>query len=323
MSVTPTQIFYAIYSFNLIVFIWEFYLSYRQYRVHYNNKKRPDHVAEIISEEDYDKARLYELDNHRFGFFHDIFEQIRISIILWTNFAAYLWGVSGKITSDYYGENEIIQSLVFCFIYSALDLVFSLPFDYYDNFVIEEKFGFNKQTRSFFFVDHLKKFVVDSALNAPLIFVIVWIIKNSGHYFFIYAWLFASLFEFAIMHVYPEFIAPLFDKYSALPESELKEKIEALATRVNFPLTKLYVVEGSKRSSHSNAYMYGFWKNKRIVLYDTLLSPEMNEQLKKGNNQPIEEKKSEEEFSDEEEGSEEEQESLGMSDDEVVGVLAH
>jgi len=129
-----------------------------------------------------------------------------------------------------------------------------------------------------------------------------------------------------MMTIYPEFIAPLFDKYTPLPESELKTKIEALASKVEFPLKKLYVVQGSKRSSHSNAYMYGFWNNKRIVLYDTLLSPELNKQLQKILD---EEKKESDKVAPEtdedntKEKEDEQKKKLGMSDDEVVAVLGH
>jgi len=331
MAVTPAEIFYALYSFSLLTFIWEFYLSYRQYRVHYEAEKRPAHVSEIMSEEDYDKARLYKLDKHRFGFIRSIFGQIETSFVLLTNFTAFLWYFSGDITSKYYGESEIVQSLLFCFIQSVMDTIISTPFSYYDSFVIEEKFGFNKQTRPFFFMDRIKKFVVSLALTAPIICAIIWIIKSSGPYFFVYVWVFISFVTFVMMTIYPEFIAPLFDKYTPLPESDLKTKIEALAAKVEFPLTKLYVVEGSKRSSHSNAYMYGFWNNKRIVLYDTLLSPEMNEELKALHNPPTTDKKTDEVINEEEKPVETEKlekepevkKSLGMNDDEVVAVLGH
>jgi len=121
-----------------------------------------------------------------------------------------------------------------------------------------------------------------------------------------------------MMTIYPEFIAPLFDKYTPLPDSDLKRRIEELASRVSFPLKKIYVVQGSKRSAHSNAYMYGFWKNKRIVLYDTLLSKEMNDKLKEAGTSELTEDSS---------GGENKEVSsdrkAGMSDDEVLAVLGH
>jgi len=149
---------------------------------------------------------------------------------------------------------------------------------------------------------------------------------------------------FVFMTIYPEYIAPLFDKYTPLPDSELKTKIEDLASRISYPLKKIFVVEGSKRSAHSNAYLYGFWNNKRIVLYDTLLSEEFNALLKKNdkmncepNAENEEPRKSDEKeissvsnpVSDETEKLTEKSEGVskkkprGMSDDEVVAVLGH
>jgi STE24 endopeptidase len=105
----------------------------------------------------------------------------------------------------------------------------------------------------------------------PVTAGLIFIIQAGGDYFFIYAWLFALTVTLVIVTVYADYIAPLFDKFTPLPDGELRTEIEKLASSINFPLTKLFVVEGSKRSSHSNAYFYGFFKNKRIVLFDTLL----------------------------------------------------
>lgn len=99
----------------------------------------------------------------------------------------------------------------------------------------------------------------------------IWIVKNGGDYFFVYLWIVSVVVSLFMMILYPEVIAPLFDKYTPLPDGELKKKIEELAASLKFPLYKLFVVEGSKRSSHSNAYLYGFHKHKRIVLFDTLI----------------------------------------------------
>ena len=105
----------------------------------------------------------------------------------------------------------------------------------------------------------------------PILSLLIYIIRAGGDYFFIYAWLFVSLVSFVLILSYADYIAPLFDTFTPLEEGELKTRIEELAKSLNFPLYKLYVVEGSKRSAHSNAYMYGFYKSKRIVLFDTLI----------------------------------------------------
>ena len=151
----------------------------------------------------------------------------------------------------------------------------------------------------FFAKDKLKKFVVMQIISLLLTSGVIWIIKNGGDNFVWYLWIFSVFMTLVMMIVYPEVIAPLFDKYSPLPEGELKQKIEALASSVNFPLYKLFIVEGSKRSSHSNAYMYGFHKSKRIVLFDTLVK----EYYKPSDDNPIE--------------------NQGCENDEVVAILAH
>ncbi len=147
----------------------------------------------------------------------------------------------------------------------------SLPWNIYYTFVLEEKHGFNKQTFGFFIKDNIKKFIVTILLTLPILALLIYIIKIGGDYFFVYAWLFTTIVALFLITIYADYIAPLFDKYTPLPEGELRTRIEELAKSLTFPLYKLYVVEGSKRSVHSNAYMYGFHKAKRIVLFDTLI----------------------------------------------------
>merc|ERR1711973_539766 len=175
-------------------------------------------------------------------------------------------------------ESEIYRSMTFILLSNVMSTVIFMPFSVYSTFVLEEKHGFNKQTAGFFVKDQIKKFIIGQLIMLPLIAIIVKIVQWGGEYFFVYLWLFVVVFTLFMMIVYPEFIAPLFDKYVPLPEGELKTEIESLAASIEFPLYKLFVVEGSKRSSHSNAYFYGFFNFKRIVLFDTLL--EEGERLK-------------------------------------------
>lgn len=158
--------------------------------------------------------------------------------------------------------------LLLATLFSALT---GLPWSLYNTFVIEEKHGFNHQTLDFFMKDAIKKFVVTQCILLPVSSLLLYIIKIGGDYFFIYAWLFTLVVSLVLVTIYADYIAPLFDKFTPLPEGKLKQEIEVMAKNIDFPLTKVYVVEGSKRSSHSNAYFYGFFKNKRIVLFDTLL----------------------------------------------------
>ncbi|CAI4228493.1 unnamed protein product [Auanema sp. JU1783] len=298
----PTNIFRAVLLGNWIVFLWDLYLSWRQYKVHERNARRPNEVADLITEEDYNKARSYKLDKHRFSFAQGIYGQLLTTVVLCYQFLPKLW---------YLCDGLPLQSVAFTVLSSLVSTVVDLPWSLYDTFVIEEKHGFNKQTLGFYLKDTVKKLVVSSLLTTPIVYGLEWIVLYGGEYFFVYTWLFVSVIIFVLMTIYPAFIAPLFDKYIPLPDGPLKTAIEQLAASVSYPLTKLYVVHGSKRSAHSNAYMYGFWKNKRIVLYDTLLSGEEKEKVIKECAEAGEEKQDEKE------------KARGMSNDEVVAVLGH
>ena len=154
-----------------------------------------------------------------------------------------------------------------------------LPFSIYNTFVLEEKHGFNQQTLGFFVKDKLKKLIVTEIVLVPFVGAITKIVQWGGDYSVLYLQGFLEFFKLFMLIVYPEVIAPLFDKYTPLPDGKLRTEIENLAATVEFPLHKLFVVEGSKRSSHSNAYFYGFYKFKRIVLFDTLLEEKEREKL--------------------------------------------
>jgi len=146
-----------------------------------------------------------------------------------------------------------------------------MPFSLYSTFVVEQRHGFNNQTIGLYFVDLLKSQLIMAVLMFPFMSAFLWIIKSTGDNFFFYVWLIVMGFQLVIITVYPTFIQPFFNKLTPMEEGELRTRIEELAARINFPLKKLYVIDGSKRSGHSNAYFYGFGKNKHIVLYDTLI----------------------------------------------------
>jgi STE24 endopeptidase len=222
------------------------------------------------------------------------------------------------------------------------DLV-GLPWTVYSVFVLEQKHGFNNQTVGFFIKDQIKGMLVKYILLSIIISGILFFIGWGGNYFFIYTWLFICIVVFVMMTIYPSFIAPLFDTYTPLPGGQLKTGIEDLAQGLNYPLRKIFVVDGSTRSSHSNAYMYGFYKNKRIVLFDTLLEvglvPEVDK-LRKNRKaqklpQPVEDAEGDEgkpfeasEVDKDEETKEDDKpsqpnEKKGCNQEEVLAVLAH
>lgn len=209
------------------------------------------------------QARLYALDNAKFGFVKGVFDEF-LSTILMLFFAFKLfWDKAGSLTHVVGSQpsNEIVRSLVFIWMFNLFSTIIGIPFKVYKTFVIEERHGFNQQTTAFFIKDQIKAYFISQIIMLPLMAAIIKIIEAGGDYFFVYLWVFVFGFTIFMMIVYPEFIAPLFDKYTPLPEGELRTQIETLAASIGFPLYKLFVVEGSKRSTHSNAYFYGFFKS--------------------------------------------------------------
>lgn len=155
-------------------------------------------------------------------------------------------------------------------LYTLIEMVLGLPFSIYSTFVLEAKYGFNKQTIGTFVTDLVKSTLLSMALGAPLIAALIAVIHWGGDSFFLFVFLFIVVLQLFMTTIYPVVIAPLFNKFTPLEEGSLRQKIEKVAAQVHFPLTKIFVMDGSKRSAHSNAYQYGFGSNKRIVLFDTL-----------------------------------------------------
>ncbi len=152
-----------------------------------------------------------------------------------------------------------------------LSSIIDLPFDYYQTFTIDERFGFNKMTPKMFFNDLIKHAFVGILLGAPLLFAALWLMQGAGEYWWLYLWLVWSGFNLLMLAVYPTFIAPLFNKFTPLADESLKQRIETLLTKCGFKSQGLFVMDGSTRSSHGNAYFTGFGSAKRVVFFDTLL----------------------------------------------------
>lgn len=150
---------------------------------------------------------------------------------------------------------------------------------YYKTFVLEEKFGFNKQTVKLWVTDMIKGQALGIVLGTPIISAVLKIIQKTGNSFFYYLWLFTIFVQIFAITIYPVVILPLFNKLSPLEPGDLKTGVEALAQKLNFPLHQLYVIDGSKRSAHSNAYFYGLPWEKHIVIYDTLIEKSSTEEV--------------------------------------------
>jgi len=154
----------------------------------------------------------------------------------------------------------------------AISSVIDLPLALYRQFVIEEKFGFNRMTIKLFIVDLIKQTALGLAIGTPVLIAVLWLMAQMGNMWWLYVWLFWCGFNLLILFIYPTWIAPLFNKFTPLDDAALKARIEALLARCGFASSGLFVMDGSKRSNHGNAYFTGFGKTKRIVFFDTLLS---------------------------------------------------
>ncbi|CAH1764735.1 1230_t:CDS:2 [Entrophospora sp. SA101] len=268
-------------TFSWAVYTFEQYLSYRQY-LKIKEPKPPkslQHIEEVIKK--FSKTQEYSLDKARFSFVSTLISQIQSTWIIVFDILPWLWSLSGDwlVYAGYEKDYEITHSLVFTVVFILMTYLMSLPFSLYYTFVIEERHGFNKMTVGLFFMDMIKGFLIAGVIGLPILALLLQIIKWSGDSFYFYVWIFTIIINFVLLTIYPTLIQPLFNKVTPLPKEELRSQIEALASRVSFPLKKLYVIDGSKRSSHSNAYFYGFFKNKRIVLYDTLIEQADTEEI--------------------------------------------
>lgn len=212
----------------------------------------------------------------KFGFISGLCNQLKSIAILYFNVYPMVWAAAGTVVARFFPgrfSGEITQSLLFMYMLGWIDLIYGLGFSYYHSFVLEEKFGFNKMTVKLWLTDMVKGQALAIAFGIPIGSAFLAIIKRTGQNFFYYLWVFMLVVQISAMTLYPILIVPMFNKLEPLKPGKLKESVEALATKLKFPLAELQVIDGSKRSAHSNAYFTGLpWiGKKKIVIYDTLL----------------------------------------------------
>ncbi|KAJ1934359.1 zinc metalloprotease, partial [Kickxella alabastrina] len=267
--------------FSWATYLWEAKLDIRQ-RDRLHEVRRPAAIAPFISRQAYLEANAYGLDKSSLGLVKNVFMQIQTTVIIIYDLTPWLWTIVGDAMDEYLGygpEYEITRSIAYFLAATYVSTFLSLPFDLYSTFVVEKKHGFNKQTFGLYVSDMVKSLALTALLGGPILAAFLWVIDRTGSQFYLYAWGLMAAVQLLAILIYPTFIQPLFNKFDPLPEGELRNAIEALASRLNFPLKKLYVVDGSKRSSHSNAYVFGFFRSKRIVIYDTLINQCTTEEI--------------------------------------------
>ncbi|XP_028171782.1 CAAX prenyl protease 1 homolog [Ostrinia nubilalis] len=290
-------ILFLILLFSWGEYFWELYLSLRQLKIYKTNNHIPDDLSEMLNEESFEKARLYGIDKSQFKIVKELYSITLTTLIIYNRWIYSAWHKSEEIAALFgvSQDREIVISCVFMSFVTVFNFVVNMPFTIYGIFVLEEKHGFNKQTVGFFIKDQIKSLLLSLIITLPIISMAIYIIMLGGNMFVVWLWSFTTVATLVLLTIYPSVIAPLFDKFVPLPDGSLRKGIEDLASKLNFPLSQVYIVEGSKRSAHSNAYFSGLFGAKRIVLFDTLL----------------------------EKYDEEKKKTTGCKDGEILGVLAH
>ena len=227
----------------------------------------PAAFSREISLEAHQKAADYSSAKTRLNIAAIVFDSL---VLLALTFGGGLQAID-NLAAAYFPEG-ILRGVVFVAILTVIMSVIELPFSLYRTFVIETRFGFNKMTFAMFLGDLAKHAAIGAVLGLPLLFAVLWLMAGMGELWWLYVWIVWVVFNTLVLALYPTFIAPLFNKFSPMQEGETKKRIENLITRCGFTSRGLFVMDGSKRSSHGNAYFTGFGKSKRIVFFDTLLS---------------------------------------------------
>ncbi len=260
-----TLVFLAMLAISTLM---RLYLSQRQTsHIARHRDQVPDAFAENISLKDHQIAADYTTAKVRFGRIPLFYEVLLL--LLWTLGGGLDWLDQ---TVLHFGYSSIITGIIVILAYTAISSLLDLPFSLYNTFVLEEKFGFNRTSIKTFFIDMLKSSLLGLVIAVPLLYLILWLMEQAGDQWWIYAWLVISAFSVFMMWVFPTWIAPLFNKFEPLEEGETLQRITSLLKRCGFNSDGIFVIDGSKRSSHGNAYFSGFGQNKRIVFYDTLLN---------------------------------------------------
>jgi STE24 endopeptidase len=254
-------------SFLILTLVVRFWLASRQIRhVLANRAAVPAEFADKIPLAAHQKAADYTVAKTKFGL---VTLGVNSAVLIgFTLLGGLQWLALNVYQLSGPGMRYQIALLV---AFAAVSGLIDLPFDYYRQFVLEKRFGFNKMSPALFFADIFKGLLLGAVIGLPLIWVVLTLMDQTGELWWLYAWAVWSGFQLLMMVLYPSVIAPLFNKFTPLADESLKSRIEGLMQRVGFASKGLFVMDGSKRSAHGNAYFSGFGANKRIVFFDTLL----------------------------------------------------
>ncbi|NMM48847.1 M48 family metallopeptidase [Marinigracilibium pacificum] len=273
MNFDPQFLLIFILALIITGFIFDKALSFVNLK--HGEKPIPEDLKDVFSQEQHQKSKDYRSTNYKFGWISGAF-----SLIITVLFIGY--GGFGKLNlylSNHFDFSPIVQGLIFFgILFIASDLI-STPFSWYHTFVIEEKFGFNKTTPKVFWTDKLKGYLLGAILGGIILGALLFLLYKLGPDFWWIFWIVITVFIIFMNMFYTTLIMPLFNKFTPLEEGDLRTAIENYSKKVNFPLTNIFVIDGSKRSTKANAFFSGFGKNKKVVLYDTLVENHSVEEL--------------------------------------------
>ena len=238
-------------------------------------KTPPPAVAAIMDDATYAKSVAYTLEKSRFGMITEVFDTLVLALVVFGGVLPMLFNVIVGLG----GPDAIWTRVLFILAAVAMMGLPSLPFEWWEQFGLEQKFGFNKSTPGLWITDKIKGVFLMCAIGFPLLWALLWVVEKAGPTWWI--WGFALMFGFQLLMLilYPKLILPLFNKLTPLPEGDLRNRLMALGDRTGFQAKTIEVIDGSKRSGHSNAYFTGFGRFRRIVLFDTLIAQLTPEEL--------------------------------------------
>jgi len=233
----------------------------------------PKPLAGLMDSEKLEKARSYLIVNARFGIVQSTASLVALLVFWSLDGFGWLDGWSRSMT-----DSPVAAGLIFLTLLFLGQSLISLPFSIYDTFVIEQKYGFNRATTKTFIMDRIKGLALAAVIGLPLAAAVLYIFGNVVHAW-LWAWLVVTAFQLLLTYLAPTYIMPLFNKFTPMPEGELKHEIEELGVKCGFPLTGVFVMDGSKRSTKANAFFTGLGKQKKIALFDTLVEKSSKPEL--------------------------------------------
>ncbi len=269
---TATTLFYIIIAIIIINFIIDKVLDALNAK-HFNDQL-PEDLQDVYDDTEYKKSQNYKSTKYKFGVLTSTFSIILTLAFLLLDGFEFVDNIARS-----YSTNPIIIALIFFGIIMIASDILTTPFSYYSTFVIEEKFGFNKTTKKTFVLDKIKGWLMSIILGGGILALIIWFYNATGKHFWLYAWGLVAFFSIFMNMFYSKLIVPLFNKQTPLEEGDLRDKISAYAKTVGFKLDKIFVIDGSKRSTKANAYFSGFGSEKRVTLYDTLINDLEDEEI--------------------------------------------